>query len=262
MNSGRLDGRIAVITGGANGQGAATARLFAQEGARVVICDVASEAGEALAREIGENAIFAELDVADEDGWIRMAQRVGAHWGAPDVLINNAGIGYRGAMIETPKADFERVLEVNLLGPWLGIKTLAPGMIAAGKGAIVNTCSTVAVFTLNGNAPYSASKWALRGLTRTAAMELGHHGIRVNATIPGAVNTGLLEQLRPGSQATLGKLENQPISRMASPEELAKVNLFLASDESSYMCGAEVVVDGGMTLGHYRSYNPGAPDSM
>ncbi|GLR65453.1 3-alpha-hydroxysteroid dehydrogenase [Acidocella aquatica] len=256
----KLSGRVAVITGAARGQGEATARLFVEHGARVVIADVLAAEGEALARTLGAAAMFVALDTSDEDGWASLQAAVTAKWGAPDILVNNAGVVHAASITELTKADFQRVLNINLIGSWLGIKTLAPAMVAAGKGAIVNICSTSALWGMNGLAAYSASKWALRGLTKTAAMELGARGVRVNAVFPGGINTKM-GNIMDASPEELNKYyQNQPIRRIGEPAEVARASLYLASDDASYACGAELTVDGGMTLGVFSEFLPGAPD--
>lgn len=258
--SGRLSGRVAIITGGARGQGAATARIFAAEGARVVIADLLVPEGEAVAAAIGASAVFRKLDVSDENAWNRLVAEIGTLWGSVDILINNAGILHAGTLLDLEKTDFERVLNVNLIGAWLGIKASAPAMIAAGKGSIVNICSIGALVGMNGTGAYGASKWALRGLTKTAAMELGFKGVRVNAVFPGAVNTEMNDANRPATTGNEPQIITRPIQRYADPEEIARASLYLASDESSYLCGAEIVVDGGLTLGAYKDFLPGSPN--
>jgi 3alpha(or 20beta)-hydroxysteroid dehydrogenase len=257
--AGKLEGRVAVITGAARGQGEATARIFAEAGARVVAADLLQEEGAALTRDLGAAAIFHKLDTADEDGWAALVVAVLARWGRIDILINNAGIVHPAAIGDLTKADFQRVLNINLIGAWLGMKAVTPAMTAAGKGAIVNICSTSGLWGMNGLAAYSASKWALRGLNKTAAMELGHKGIRVNAVFPGGINTKM-GNITDEPVAELNKYyQGQAIRRIGEPEEVARTSLFLVSDDASYITGAEIAVDGGMTLGVINSFLPGAP---
>ena len=254
---GKLEGRIAVITGAARGQGEATARLFAEEGARVALVDMLEAEGEAVARSIGDKALFRTLDVSDEEGWNALVADVKQRWGTIDILVNNAGIVHPALITDLKKADYERVLQINLIGSWLGMKTVAPVMEAQGKGAIVNVCSTSALQGFNGLGAYLSSKWALRGLTKTAAMELARKGIRVNAVFPGGINTPM-GNVTGEAPADLAKYyQGYPIRRIGEPEEVARVNLFLASDDSSFCCGAEVAVDGGQTLGAYSPQLPG-----
>lgn len=260
--AGKLEGRVAVITGGARGQGEATARRFVAEGAKVVLADMLEAEGQAVAASIGESAMFYKIDVSDEGQWEALAKATTDRWGAADVLVNNAGIVHPAAMLDLKKDDFERVLRINLVGAWLGMKTLAPGMIAKGKGSIVNVCSTSALWGMNGLTAYSASKWALRGITKTAAMEFGHKGVRVNAVFPGGINTVMGNVTNEAPEELSKYYVGQTIQRIGEPEEVAQVNLFLASDESSYMCGAELAVDGGQTLGVFTPFLPGAPNSI
>ncbi len=258
--AGRLDGKVALITGGARGQGAETARVFAAEGARVVIADILDAEGKAIAADIGASAIYRTLDVSDEAAWSAVVADIADHWEPVDILINNAGILHAGTLLDLAREDFERVLNINLIGAWLGLKTTAPGMIEKGKGAIVNICSIGALCGMNGTGAYGASKWALRGLTKTAAMELGFQGVRVNAVFPGAVNTEMNDANRKPMPDDTPQIITRPIQRFADPEEIARASLFLASDEASYLCGAEIVVDGGLTLGSYKDFLPGSPN--
>ena len=256
----RLAGKVAIITGGARGMGAATVRLFAAEGARVVIADVLDAEGDALAREVGAATLFQHHDVADEQSWQRLLRETTAHFGGVDVLVNNAGILLMKGLLDIQKQEFERVLAVNLVGTFLGISTTAPLIIERGGGAIVNISSVDGMKGSNSTGAYSASKWGVRGLTKVAAMELGHRGVRVNSVHPGGVNTAMGVRPGPEGLAMAQKFyKGIPLGRIGQPEEVAHVTLFLASDESSYICGAEIVVDGGMIVGQYYSSQPGAP---
>ena len=256
----RLAGKVAIVTGGARGMGAATARLFAAEGARVVIADVLDAEGDALALEIGKESLFQHHDVADEASWERVVAATVGHFGGVDVLINNAGILLMKGLLDIRKEEFERVLAVNLLGTFLGIRTTAPRIIARGGGAIVNISSVDGMKGSNSTGAYSASKWGVRGLTKVAAMELGHKGVRVNSVHPGGVNTVMGVRPGPEGLAMAQKFyQGIPLGRIGQPEEIARVSLFLASDEASYICGTEIVVDGGMIVGQYYMSQPGAP---
>jgi len=257
--AGKLEGRVAVVTGSARGQGAATARLFAAEGARVVIADVLEDEGKALADELGDAALFFRLDVSDEQSWGELVTETCRRWRTVDVLVNNAGILLISTLNDVVKADFEKILQVNLLGAWLGIKTVSPLMIAQKRGSIINVCSTAALWGMNGTGAYLTSKWALRGLTKTYAMELGWQGVRVNAIFPGGVNTPFGGVAVKPSEELKKDYVGQPIQRIGEPEEIARTNLFLASDDASYLCGAEIAVDGGQSLGVYRDIFPGSP---
>lgn len=256
---GRLQAKGVIITGGARGMGAATARLFVAEGARVAIADVLDAEGGTLAKEIGSAAFYSHHDVTDEGSWRRLVDRVRQQFGRIDVLINGAGVLLFKTIVDTEKAEFERILGVNLVGTFLGIKTVAPVMMSQKKGSIINISSVDGLKGSNGLGAYAASKWGVRGVTKVAALELGPHGIRVNSIHPGGINTAMGN---PGGLvgAELNKpYARQPIQRIGEPEEIARTSLFLASDESSYICGSEIVVDGGMCVGQYHTMLPGAP---
>ena len=255
----RLAGKTAIITGGARGMGAATCRLFVEQGAKVAIADMLEAEGRALAAERGDAARFYPHDVSSEESWVALVRNVEKDLGAVDVLVNNAGVLLFKTLLETSLADYERVLKVNLVGEFLGIKAVAPGMIERGKGSIINLSSVDGMKGANGLAAYASSKWGVRGLTKVAAMELGHRGVRVNSVHPGGVDTAMGN---PGqrSRAEVNQgFTNIALQRVGEPSEVAAATLFLASDESSYMVGAEIVVDGGMTAGHYYVGMPGAP---
>jgi 3alpha(or 20beta)-hydroxysteroid dehydrogenase len=242
---GRLDGKVAIITGAARGQGAAEARLFAAEGARVVLADVLDDEGKAVAGEIGDAAAYAHLDVTDEGQWsdaVALAERT---FGPVTVLVNNAGILLFQAVHKTELADFDRILRVNVHGVFLGMKAVTPSMEKAGGGSIVNISSTAGLQGLPYLAAYVASKWAVRGLTKSAAIDLGHKGIRVNSVHPGGIDTPMVA----GTSADAPFYKRLPVARMGSADESARAVLFLASDEASYIAGAELAVDGGATCG-------------
>lgn len=256
---GKLQDRVAIVTGAASGMGAATAELFAAEGARVVLCDIQRELGEAVAARIGGAAIFRCLDIRDESGWAGLVAELRDRFGLIDVLINNAAI-VRMWPIEQMDAEQARaVLDTNVLGALLGAKHVAPTMRAAGRGVIVNLSSLTGVIGMNGLAAYSASKWAVRGITRSLALELGPAGIRVCTLVPGGINTPMNN---PGT-ATLEELNkgyvHVPLQRIGLPAEVARALLFLASDDASYVTGSELLVDGGDAAGYYQPGLPGAP---
>lgn len=256
---GRLTGKVAIITGGARGMGAATSRLFVEQGAKVAIADVLEEQGAALAAELGENARFFKLDVTSEENWAEVVAATEQAFGPPNVLVNNAGILLFKTILETTKADFEKVLGVNLIGELLGIKAVAPGMIERGCGSIINLSSVDGMKGANGLVAYASSKWGVRGLTKVAAMELGHKGVRVNSVHPGGVDTIMTNHTGTTRDEVNKSFGNIPLQRVGAPEEVAAATAFLASDESSYMQGAEIVVDGGMTVGSYYMGYPGSP---
>ncbi|WIN00488.1 glucose 1-dehydrogenase [Actinoplanes oblitus] len=245
----RLDGKVALITGGARGMGKSHARHFAAEGARVVIGDVLDERGAAVAGEVG--GVYVHHDVTSEDDWAGAIGTVLDAYGRLDVLINNAGILRHGRIAEMDPAEFRRVLDVNLVGCWLGVHFAAPPMIAAGRGSIVNVSSVEGFAGAAGLSAYSASKFGIRGITRSAAQELGPSGIRVNSVHPGGVLTSMVMtaagQLTDVDPAAF--LKALPIARFAEPIEISRLVAFLASDESSYTTGAEFLADGGLLSG-------------
>ncbi len=239
----RLAGRRALITGGARGQGEAHARRFVAEGAQVVIADVLDAEGEALAEELGDAARYEHLDVSSEDDW----QRVIATLTELHVLVNNAGVLDFTPLEKTTLDAYLRVIMINQVGTFLGIKTAAPVIHRSGGGSIVNISSTAGLGGVAYAAAYSSSKWAVRGLTKSAAMELGHRGIRVNSVHPGGVATAMTAVL--GDDGTSRWYQRLPIARIGAPDDVTNVVLFLASDDSAYCTGAEFVVDGGATAG-------------
>ncbi|HUP92339.1 MAG TPA: glucose 1-dehydrogenase [Solimonas sp.] len=255
----RLKGKVAIITGGARGMGAATCRLFAAEGARVVIADVLDADGAKLAQELGEHARFEHLDVSDEANWRAVIERTVAAFGPIDVLVNNAGVLLFKTIADTSKQDFDRVLGINLGGTFLGVKLVGAHMVARGRGSIVNISSADGMKGANGLGAYCASKWGIRGLTRVAAMEYGHKGVRVNSVHPGGIDTAMGNPYAEPKDAVNKRYGMVPLQRVGDPEEVARTSLFLASDESSYLCGSEIAVDGGMLTGQYYVGFPGAP---
>lgn len=255
----RLKDKVAIITGGARGMGAATVRLFAQEGAKVVIADVLDADGGTLAAELGGQALFVHHDVTDEASWNRLVETSVATFGGVDVLVNNAGVLLFRTIAETGKADFERVIGINLTGCFLGTKLVGAHMLARGHGSIVNISSSDGMKGANGLGAYCASKWGIRGLTRVAAMEYGHKGVRVNSVHPGGIDTAMGNPYAEPKAEVNKRYTMVPMQRVGDPVEVAQVSLFLASDESSYLCGAEIAVDGGMLTGQYYVGFPGAP---
>jgi 3alpha(or 20beta)-hydroxysteroid dehydrogenase len=242
---GRLDGKVAIVTGAARGQGAAEARLFAREGAHVVIGDVLVDAGEALAAEIGPAAVFVRHDVADEGDWEAVVATALERFGGVSVLVNNAGIGHTAPLAEHTAADYQRVVAVNQLGVFLGMRSVVAPMTEAGGGSIVNISSGAGLRATKYMIAYAASKYAVTGMTAAGALELARYKIRVNSIHPGVVDTPMLGDFFDRNNNAL--VRTTPLRRMADPDEIANVALFLASDESSYMTGAHVPVDGGIT---------------
>ncbi|MFD0023669.1 SDR family NAD(P)-dependent oxidoreductase [Streptomyces sp. NPDC058382] len=256
---GKLDGRTVLISGAARGQGEQEARLFVAEGARVVIADVLDEQGEALAKELGaESALFVHLDVGREADWQAAVAAAKDAFGRIDGLVNNAGILRFNELVSTPLEEFQQVVQVNQVGAFLGIKTLAPEIGAAGGGTIVNTASYTGLTGMAFVGAYAATKHAVLGLTRVAAVELAAKGIRVNALCPGAVDTAMTNPaaLDPdadpeASKAAVDELYRKlvPLGRIGRPEEVATLALFLTSDDSSYITGQPFVIDGGWLAG-------------
>jgi 3alpha(or 20beta)-hydroxysteroid dehydrogenase len=241
----RFKGKVVLISGAARGQGAAEACLLVAEGAKVVLGDVLEAEGQALAQELGPNAQFLRLDVAEEADWARAVAVAEAH-GPLNGLVNNAGIYVPKLMMETDAALFERHMRVNQLGCFLGMKAVVPALERAGGGSIVNISSTAGLRGSPRAFAYSATKWALRGMTKSAALELAPRSIRVNSVHPGPIATPMLDVR--SSEENAARLTSVPMGRQGTADEVARLVLFLLSDDSGYMTGAEVTVDGGATL--------------
>ncbi len=241
----RLAGKVILISGGARGQGAAEARLCVAEGARVVIGDVLEAEGRRLAAELGPAASFVRQDVTLEE---RLGSAIAAAeaFGGLHGLINNAGIYQPRTLMETDTALFERHMRVNQLGCFLGMKSVVPLMERSGGGSIVNISSVAGLRGSPGAIAYSATKWALRGMTKAAAIDLAPRKIRVNSVHPGPIDTEMLNVRTP--EQNQRRLQLVPMKRMGTAEEVARLVLFLLSDESGYITGAEVAIDGGATL--------------
>jgi len=254
--AGRLAGKVAIITGAARGQGAAEARLFAAEGARVVLGDVLDADGEAVAAEIGTAARYVHLDVSKESDW-EAAIAAAEAMGPLTTLVNNAGILQFRAIVDTSLDDYLGVVMVNQVGTFLGMRAAIGPMTRAGGGSIVNISSIDGIGSKNGLVSYSSTKGAVRSMTKTAALELGHLGIRVNSVHPGGVWTPMIGDV-PAQQFDMGH-RHLPLQRASRPEEIATMVCFLASDEASYCTGAEFVVDGGWLAGDINPFLPGAP---
>jgi 3alpha(or 20beta)-hydroxysteroid dehydrogenase len=245
----RLKGKVAIITGGARGQGAAEASLFVEEGASVVITDVLDDLGQSLASTLGPSAVFLHQDVGNESEWEAIVRMTVDHFGRLDILVNNAAILHLAALEDTSLADFERVTRVNQFGTFLGMRTAVGPMRHGGGGSIINVSSVDGIVGMNGVAAYAASKFAVRGLTRVGALELGKYGIRVNSLHPGGVDTPMGTPAEATATEKNAFFAHHPIARVGQPRELAQVALFLASDDSSYCTGAEFVADGGQIAG-------------
>jgi 3alpha(or 20beta)-hydroxysteroid dehydrogenase len=239
---GRFDNTVALISGGARGMGASHARGLVAEGAKVVIGDILDDEGKLLADELGEHCTYVHLDVTDDDQWreaVATAERV---YGPVGLLVNNAGIVAYGPCELMPPEEFRRVIEINLTGTFLGMHNAVPSMRKAGGGVIINISSTAGMMGYASISAYAASKWGVRGMTKSAAMELGKDGIRVVSVHPGPIRTPMTADFGDEMTAT------QPIKRFGEPEEVTKMVLFLAAD-ATYSTGSEFVVDGGALLG-------------
>ncbi|MEV6232500.1 glucose 1-dehydrogenase [Saccharopolyspora shandongensis] len=244
----RLADKVAIVTGAARGQGAATARRFVAEGAKVLLADVADEAGKELADELGPAAVYQHLDVGSEDDWVD-AVRAARELGPVGVLVNNAGVLHFSELADTSLADYERVIRVNQIGTFLGMREVIPAMREAG-GSIINVSSVEGLGGMPLLVAYSASKFAIRGMTKVAAMELGKLGIRVNSVHPGAIDTQMIAEAAGGPVPMEHVGKRVALGRVGQPEEIAALAVFLASDESSYCTGAEFTADGGATATH------------
>jgi len=240
----RLEGKVAIVTGAAQGMGASHARAFIQEGARVVLTDLNDEKGQTLAAKLGDNSLFVIHDVMREADWARVIAATEAHFGPVDVLVNNAGITQSKSLLETSLDDYRRIVDINQVSVFLGIKSVVPSMIKAGGGSIVNISSINGL--VGGAIGYTDSKFAVRGMTKAAALECAAFNIRVNSVHPGVIETPMIMQGDTKS-AVEAFAKHIPLKRVAKPEEVSSMVLYLASDESSYSTGSEFVVDGGIT---------------
>jgi NAD(P)-dependent dehydrogenase (short-subunit alcohol dehydrogenase family) len=249
----RLEGKVALITGGGSGMGKVAAALFAKEGANVVLTDVADGAGEATAEEIGESALFVHADVSREADARAMVEAAVSRFGRLDVLYNNAGVmlSADGSVDTTDESIWDTTLAVNVKGVAFGCKHGIPAMVANGGGSIINVASFVAwVGAATSQTAYTASKGAVLAMTREIAVEYARKGIRCNALCPGPIETPLLMQLLSDEAKRQRRLVHIPMGRLGQADELAKAALFLASDDSSYMTGASLIVDGGLTAAY------------
>jgi 3alpha(or 20beta)-hydroxysteroid dehydrogenase len=240
--SGRLTGKVALVSGGARGMGASHARMMVAEGAKVVLGDILDDEGEVVAKELGDNARYVHLDVTQPEDWDSAVATALSEFGGLHVLVNNAGIINVGTIEDYALSEWQRILDINLTGVFLGIRAVVKPMKEAGAGSIINISSIEGMAGTLGCHGYTATKFAVRGLTKSAAMELGPSGIRVNSIHPGLVRTPMTEWVPEDIfQSALG--------RIAEPKEVSSLVVYLASDDSSYSTGSEFVVDGGTTAG-------------
>lgn len=240
----KLTGKVAIITGGSQGMGASHAKLFVSEGAKVVITDINEATGTKLATELGDNAIFVKQDVASEADWQTVIKETITHFGQLDILVNNAGITYAKSLFDITTDEYLKIFKINQLSVFLGMKYAAAEMKKAGSGSIVNISSINGL--VGGTIGYTDTKFAVRGMTKAAALELAHNHIRVNSVHPGVISTPMIHQ-GDTDEAVKQFAKMIPLQRIAEPEEVSKMVLFLASDDSSYSTGAEFTVDGGLT---------------
>jgi len=250
-----LEGKVTVVTGAARGTGAAVAHRCAAEGASVVVVDVDAEGGAAVAAALSGPSGFEHLDVTDAAGWDAVVARTVERFGRVDVLVNNAAVLHIGGVAATDGDTLRRVLDVNLVGAYLGVRAVVPVMEAVGGGAIVNVASLDALVGMNGLSAYAASKWGLRGLTKSLALELGRVGIRVNTVCPAGGNPAMFAPWAAGlgelGDALVHYLDDRAIPREAELDEIARAVVFLASDHARFVTGADLPVDGGHSAGSF-----------
>lgn len=244
-----LEGKVILVTGAARGQGEAEARLFAERGAEVVVCDVLHEQAQQVAADIGDSARAIKLDVSDPNAWQAAVEETVATFGKLTGLVNNAAIAGIKAFDDVSPEDYMNVIRINQLGVFLGMKAVVGPMKAAGGGAIVNISSIAGMGGMMGGIAYCASKFAVRGMTKAAAMELGKHNIRVNSLHPGGVLTAMVTEAGLTGDLANEVFSKVPVGRIAQPREMATLAAYLLSDDSSYSTGSEFIADGGMTAG-------------
>lgn len=240
----RLQDKVIIITGAAQGMGETHARLCLTEGAKVVLTDINAEKGQALAAKLGDKALFIKHDVTDEEDWQHVVSTTEVHFGPVDVLVNNAGITMAKSLLDTSLDEYRRILEINQVSVFLGMKSVVPSMKKSEHGSIINISSINGL--VGGAIGYTDSKFAVRGMSKAAALELAQYGIRVNSVHPGVIATPMIMQ-GDTKTAVENFAKSIPLKRVAQPEEVSAMVLFLASDDSSYSTGSEFIVDGGLT---------------
>lgn len=248
---GRLDGKVALITGGARGQGASHVKKFVQEGARVVFTDILVDEGKEIEQGMGEKAKFLEHDVTKSDDWQKVVEQTEQTFGPIDILINNAGVVTSTKIEDLTEEVYRKVIDINQVGTFLGMKTALPSLKKSGNASIINLSSINGLRGGEGTAPYDASKFAVRGMTKTAALEFAEFGIRVNSVHPGVIQTPMIDSEGTPKEALAKLAEGIPMKRNGQSEEVSALVTFLASDEASYSTGAEFVIDGGVTASNY-----------
>lgn len=250
---GRLHGKVALVTGAAQGIGEGIARVFAEAGAVVVVADIQDQRGRQLADELGQGATFQPLDVIDPDAWERAVADIVARHGQLDILVNNAGSGIAGPIEKTALEDHRRIQVLNIDSVWIGIRAVVPAMTAAGGGSIINISSIDGLVGVPHVSSYVGTKFAVTGLTRSLAAELGDRNIRVNSVHPGIIATPLVALATGAGKERLDRsIQRQPLKRIGQPRDIGHACLFFASDESAYCTGASLVVDGGHIAAPYR----------
>jgi 3alpha(or 20beta)-hydroxysteroid dehydrogenase len=249
MGKSRLEGKVALITGGARGMGASEAQLFLDEGAKVVITDILDEVGKETARRLspdGSRCVFYHHDVTSEADWDSVVADAISAFGQIDVLVNNAGIFEQGSILDTSLKNFERTMDINVTGVFLGMKTVAPHMVQRKQGSIINISSVAGLNGTPGFVAYGASKWAVRGMTKGVAKELAPFGVRVNSIHPGIIDTPMLQTFDEAGEGVREMVRTRiPLGYEAEPIHVARMALYLGSDDSSYSTGSEFIVDGG-----------------
>lgn len=240
----RLEGKTAVITGAARGMGAEHARRFVAEGANVVLTDILEEEGQTLAEQLGDKALFIKHDVTKADEWENVVKDTEAHFGPIHILVNNAGISMNKPLLDISEEEYRRIVDINQVSVFLGMKAVTPSMQKAGQASIVNISSINGI--VGGAIGYTDTKFAVRGMSKAAALGLAHYGIRVNSVHPGVIETPMIDQ-DDSREVIMQFAKAIPLQRIAQPEEVTSMVLYLASDEASYVTGAEFIIDGGIT---------------
>lgn len=243
---GKLNDKVALVTGGARGQGAMHVRKLLNEGAKVVFSDILVDEGKALSNELGENAKFVKHDVTKADEWENVIQKAETTFGPITILVNNAGIVINKKFEDFPEDEFRKILDINFIGQFHGMQKVLPSMKKAGKGSIINISSIDGLRGSAGNSAYDASKFAVRGLTKTVALEYAEYNIRVNSIHPGVIETPMIKA-EDTEDIVEALLATVPLNRIGVPEEISNLVVFLASDNSSYSTGSEFIADGGIT---------------